>query len=88
MIFRKILIIAVGAGALAGGQAAGKSYGPEYYRSPVGFAITLAGNIGEIRSDHFHTGMDIKALQGVGSPVYAVADGYISRPPVTAMCCT
>ena len=83
MIFRKILIIAVGAGALAGGQAAGKNYGPEYYRSPVGFAITLAGNIGEIRSDHFHTGMDIKALQGVGSPVYAVADGYISRVGVS-----
>lgn len=60
-------------------QAAGKTYGAEYYRSPVGFAITLAGNVGEIRSDHFHTGIDIKALQGVGSPVYATADGYVSR---------
>lgn len=49
------------------------------YRSPVDFPITLAGNVGEIRADHFHTGIDIKALKGIGSPVRAVADGYISR---------
>ena len=65
------------------GQALAKGYGAEYYRSPVGFAITLAGNVGEIRSNHFHTGLDIKALQGVGSPVYAVADGYVSRVGVS-----
>lgn len=49
------------------------------YISPVDFPISLAGNVGEIRSDHFHTGIDIKASRGVGSPVFAVADGYISR---------
>ena len=64
-------------------QAAEWIYGAEYYRSPVGFAITLAGNVGEIRSDHFHTGIDIKALQGVGSPVYAAAAGYVSRVGVS-----
>lgn len=53
--------------------------GREYYRSPVSFPILLAGNVGEIRSDHFHTGIDIRATQGVGSPIYAVADGYVSR---------
>lgn len=51
----------------------------EKYASPVNFAITLAGNVGEIRADHFHTGIDVKALQGVGSPIYAIADGYVSR---------
>lgn len=49
------------------------------YGSPVNFPITLAGNVGEIRADHFHSGIDIKATQGVGSPVLATADGYISR---------
>lgn len=58
-------------------------YGPEYYGSPVNFAITMAGNVGEIRSDHFHSGIDIKALQGVGSPINAVADGYVSRISVS-----
>ena len=75
-----IVMLAAGLGLLPGRpMAAVKNYGAEYYRSPVGFTITLAGNVGEIRSDHFHTGMDIKALQGIGSPVYAVADGYVSR---------
>lgn len=54
-----------------------------YYRSPVGFPVTLAGNVGEIRGERFHMGIDIKALQGVGSPVYAVADGYVSRVGVS-----
>lgn len=58
-------------------------YGPEYYGSPVGFAITMAGNVGEIRSERFHMGVDIKALQGIGSPIYAVADGYVSRVGVS-----
>lgn len=49
------------------------------YRSPVNFGIYLAGNLGEVRPNHFHSGIDIKALQGVGSPIYAVADGFISR---------
>lgn len=79
VIFKKIFFIAAGLCAALGAQAAERIYGAEYYRSPVGFAITLAGNVGEIRSDHFHTGIDIKALQGVGSPVYAAAEGYVSR---------
>ena len=49
------------------------------YTSPVDFRITMAGNVGEIRANHFHTGIDIKATNGVGSPILAVADGYISR---------
>lgn len=87
LISRKIILATLGLCAVVCGRAYGqvgaKAYGAEYYRSPVGFAITLAGNVGEIRSDHFHTGMDIKALQGVGSPVYATADGYVSRVGVS-----
>lgn len=83
VIFKKIFFIAAGLCVTVGAQGAERVYGAEYYRSPVGFAITLAGNVGEIRSDHFHTGIDIKALQGVGSPVYATADGYVSRVGVS-----
>ncbi len=35
--------------------------------------------MGEIRSNHFHGGLDIKTDQREGLPVYAAADGYISR---------
>ncbi len=83
VIFKKIFFIAAAFCVVGHTQAAERVYGAEYYRSPVGFAITLAGNVGEIRSDHFHTGMDIRALQGVGSPVYATADGYVSRVGVS-----
>ena len=83
VIFRKILFAAAMVCLTGRSQAAERVYGAEYYRSPVGFAITLAGNVGEIRSDHFHTGIDIKALQGVGSPVYAAAAGYVSRVGVS-----
>lgn len=52
---------------------------PAQYGSPVDFEIHLAGNVGEIRSGHFHSGLDIKAKDGIGSPIFAVADGHISR---------
>jgi len=40
---------------------------------------TLAGSMGELRPNHFHGGLDIKTGGGVNQPVYAAADGYISR---------
>ncbi len=87
VILEKIFLAILGLCAVVCGRAYGqvgtKAYGAEHYRSPVGFAITLAGNVGEIRSDHFHAGVDIKALQGVGSPVYATGDGYVSRVGVS-----
>lgn len=35
--------------------------------------------MGELRSTHFHAGIDIKTDGREGLPVYAAADGYISR---------
>lgn len=55
------------------------SFSQSKYGSPVDFPISLSGNVGEIRSNHFHTGLDIRASKGVGSPVFAVMDGYVSR---------
>lgn len=39
----------------------------------------LSGTFGELRSNHFHTGIDIKTQGVEGLKVYAAADGYISR---------
>jgi murein DD-endopeptidase MepM/ murein hydrolase activator NlpD len=39
----------------------------------------LAGSFGELRANHFHSGIDIRTNQREGYPVYAIADGYISR---------
>ena len=39
----------------------------------------LAGSFGELRANHFHSGVDFRTNQRQGYPVYAIADGYISR---------
>jgi hypothetical protein len=54
-------------------------YPRNYFRSPVSFPVTLAGSFGEIRRNHFHSGIDIRTEGVQGKPVYAVADGFVSR---------
>ncbi len=39
----------------------------------------LSGTFGELRSNHFHAGLDIKTQQREGLNVLASADGYVSR---------
>jgi hypothetical protein len=39
----------------------------------------LAGTMGELRSNHFHAGIDIRTNNTVGLPILAAADGYVSR---------
>ena len=43
----------------------------------------LSGNLGELRSDHFHMGLDIKTYGRINIPVYASDDGYIERVRVS-----
>ena len=49
------------------------------FRSPLDIPLYLAGNFGELRSNHFHTGIDIKTQGVEGKAVYSIEDGYISR---------
>ncbi|MFI3282164.1 MAG: M23 family metallopeptidase [Rikenellaceae bacterium] len=53
---------------------------PDYYIYPVeGVARLYSANFGELRPDHFHSGVDIKTDGVEGKSVVAVADGYVSR---------
>ena len=56
-----------------------KQYPQGYFRNPLDIPILLAGNFGECRPNHFHSGLDIKTQGKENMPVYAAADGYISR---------
>ena len=56
-----------------------KKYPEKYFRSPLDIPITLSGTFGELRNNHFHSGIDIKTQQKEGLKVFAVADGYVSR---------
>lgn len=51
---------------------------------PFDFPLLLSGNFGELRSNHFHAGIDFKTQGVSGKPIYAPYDGYISRVTVGA----
>ncbi len=50
---------------------------PAQYTPPLRGPLLITGTFGELRSDHYHGGLDFRAA--VGTPVYAVNDGYVSR---------
>ncbi len=65
---------------LVGAISFGQSKIPvDYFSNPLDINLILSGNFGELRTAHFHSGLDIKTQQREGLPVYASADGYISR---------
>lgn len=54
------------------------------FHSPLMIPMYLSGNFGEIRSNHFHSGIDIKTQGTTGHHVFAIESGYISRIKVQA----
>jgi len=57
------------------------SQSTEKYLFPIqpGKTASLAGTMGELRTNHFHSGIDIRTNNQEGWPVHATSDGYISR---------
>ena len=49
------------------------------FTPPVDYDISLAGNFGEPRPNHFHGGLDISTDNVEGKVIYAIGDGYVSR---------
>ncbi|MGX5820136.1 peptidoglycan DD-metalloendopeptidase family protein [Chitinophaga lutea] len=60
-----------------------KNYPKGYFRNPLNVPIELAGNFGELRPNHFHSGLDLKTQQRENLPVHAAAEGYVSRVGVS-----
>ena len=63
----------VSAGALAQEQAI----------RPLDVPMSFSGTYGELRHDHFHSGVDWRVGGKVGDPVHAIKSGYISRVSVS-----
>jgi len=55
------------------------SHDNESFISPIKPPYFFAGNFGELRPSHFHSGLDFRTQGKTGIPVYAVKNGYISR---------
>ena len=58
----------------------GNKYPTDYFQWPIKHPVRVSGTFGELRPNHFHAGIDLKASNGaVGDPLYAAGPGHISR---------
>jgi hypothetical protein len=78
-VFLFFLLILLSLGRLSAQIAIPKGY----FSPPLDIELTLTGSFSEIRSNHFHSGVDFSVQQKVGLPVFAVADGFVSRIKVS-----
>lgn len=53
------------------------------YRSPLDIPLILSANFGELRPNHFHSGVDFKTQGVINKRVYSIEDGYVSRISVS-----
>lgn len=55
------------------------NYPSDYFRYPLDIPLKLNANFGEMRPNHFHMGLDLFTERRENLPVYAPADGWISK---------
>lgn len=80
MLQKKIfLIVSLLVTFYTGTSQISKNIPDGYFKSPLDIDLKLSGTFGELRSNHFHSGLDIKTNQRTGLNVYATAAGYVSR---------
>ncbi len=75
--YLKLIILIISMNRLSGQPVA------PAYRMPLDLPMHLSGTFGEFRTDHFHSGIDLRTNGREGHAVYAIADGYVSRVMVS-----
>jgi len=60
-----------------------EQYPQDYFRSPLDIPLVLSGTFGELRSNHFHSGIDLKTQRRQGLPIYAIGNATVSRIKVS-----
>ena len=63
--------------------AVSEKFPVNYFISPVDFHLRLSANFGELRTNSFHAGIDIRTGGVTGKPVRAAAEGFIYRVRVS-----
>ncbi len=83
MRLRSFVLFFIWAGVILSAHAQNiiqtKTYPMNYFRYPLDLPPSTAGSFGELRPNHFHSGLDFKTNGTVGFPVHAAADGFVSR---------
>ena len=59
--------------------AIGQQRYDEGFVPPLDIPLYLTGTFGELRTNHFHAGIDIKTQGKEGLKVYSIGDGWVSR---------
>ncbi|SFZ94363.1 Peptidase family M23 [Flaviramulus basaltis] len=59
------------------------NYPQDYFSNPLEIPVILSGTFAELRSNHFHSGLDIKTQGRTGLKVKASASGFVSRIKVS-----
>ncbi len=59
--------------------ASSQKYPQNYFIYPIDIPVSLSANFGELRTNHYHMGIDIRTQQRENLRIIAAADGYISR---------
>lgn len=54
------------------------------YTHPLKSKSELSGTFGELRLNHFHSGIDLKTEGKCGKPVFSIDQGYISRIKISS----
>ena len=54
------------------------------FAPPIDIPLVLSSNFGEIRSNHFHSGLDFKTHGKTGLPIHSINSGYVYRIKVTS----
>jgi murein DD-endopeptidase MepM/ murein hydrolase activator NlpD len=55
------------------------NYPKGYFRWPLNLTPQIVANLGELRNNHWHMGLDIRTNQKENQLVYAAAGGYIAK---------
>ena len=78
--FLYVLALIISPFSLVGQTSTPESIPGTVWCYPVKHKIKLTGNFCELRSNHFHAGIDIRSSKGVsGDSIFAIADGHIRR---------
>ncbi|WP_295767101.1 M23 family metallopeptidase [uncultured Mucilaginibacter sp.] len=56
-----------------------KTYQKGVFQYPLDLTPSTAGSFGELRANHFHSGLDFRTNRQIGFPVHAAMYGYVSR---------
>ncbi len=61
-----------------------QNYPKKYFSSPIEKKLSISSNFGKIRTNHFHSGLDISTKLKSGVNIFAAAPGYISRVNISS----